>query len=207
MNTRLKARLSFFIYIFLLAASDTRFSYMILNMFLAFSALEISFLLPLFKVNSKREIFVSTFFYGVFILLAPNVFYVVTDLIHLNGFKFDYLNGLVIAEWWNFFILTVGVLLAIYYFILMLEQIENLQQKIRWKDVCIGAFIILSSIGVFIGRFLRFHSIHLFTDPISVMKLFINSLNNESLLFICGISLLQFIIYWLFRDLKRVEGV
>ncbi|MED2737716.1 DUF1361 domain-containing protein [Bacillus toyonensis] len=207
MDTRLKARLSFFIYITVLAVSDTRFSYMILNMFLAFAALEISFLLPLFKVNSKREIFVSTFFYGVFILLAPNVFYVVTDLIHLNGYRFDYLNGLVIAEWCDFFILTSGVLLAIYYFILMLEQIESLPQEIRWKDVCIGAFIILSSIGVFIGRFLRFHSIHLFTDPISVMKLFTNSLNEGALLFICGISLLQFIIYWLFRDLKRVEGV
>lgn len=62
------------------------YSFMILNMFLAFAALELSFLLPLFKAKSKRELPVSIAFYIVFVLLSPNVFYVITDLIHLNMF-------------------------------------------------------------------------------------------------------------------------
>ncbi|ARJ24659.1 DUF1361 domain-containing protein [Bacillus sp. ISL-8] len=202
MNERSKARISFFIYLSILFIFDIKYSFMILNMFLAFAALELSFLLPLFKVKQKSEIPVSSLFYIIFILLSPNVFYVVTDLIHLNIYEFNYKKGLVLEEWKNFFVLTSGVIIAIYYYILMLKQVNNLLQTKRRKGM-LFVFILLSSIGIFIGRFLRFHSIHLFTEPLSLVRQFVYAMNGSSVLFIIWLTLLQCTVWWLFVDVKR----
>ncbi|MGG0153162.1 DUF1361 domain-containing protein [Bacillus mycoides] len=202
MNERLKARISFFIYIAVLIIFDVKYSFMILNIFLAFAALELSFLLPLFKVKQKSEILVSSLFYIIFILLSPNVFYVVTDLIHLNIYQFNYKKGLVLEEWKNFFVLTSGVIIAIYYYILMLKQVNNLLHT-KWKKGILFVFILLSSIGIFIGRFLRFHSIHLFTEPLSLVRQFVYAMNGSSVLFIIWLTLLQCTVWWLFVDVKR----
>ncbi|MBN3526659.1 DUF1361 domain-containing protein [Paenibacillus apiarius] len=176
---------------------------MILNMFLAFAALELSFLLPLFKVKSKRELPVSIAFYIVFVLLSPNVFYVITDLIHLNMFEFNYKQGLIHKEWWNFFVLINGVLLGIYFYILMLRQIRSLILHIKGYKTILLVFVILGSIGVYIGRFLRFHSIHLFTEPFSLASQLLDSINGDSILFISWMSMLQLIMGWLFLDSRR----
>ncbi|MBK5348587.1 DUF1361 domain-containing protein [Bacillus sp. TH44] len=202
MNERSKVRISFFIYLSILIIFDIKYSFMILNMFLAFAALELSFLLPLFKVKQKSEIPVSSLFYIIFILLSPNVFYVVTDLIHLNIYEFDYKKGLVLEEWKNFFVLTSGVIIAIYYYILMLKQVNNLLQT-KWRKGMLFVFILLSSIGIFIGRFLRFHSIHLFTEPLSLVRQFVYAMNGSSVLFIIWLTLLQCTVWWLFVDVKR----
>jgi uncharacterized membrane protein len=207
MTERSKARISFFAYIFLLIAFDTEYPFMIFNLFLAFAALELSFLLPLFDIKNRKEIPASILFYLVFILMSPNVFYVVTDLIHLKIFTFDFKQGLVLEEWWNFSILTGGVLLAIYYFVLMIKQLNILLLAIKWRTSIIFGFMILSSIGIYIGRFLRFHSIHLFTEPLSLVQQVIASVNVSSLLFVTWISVLQFTIYWLFVDTKGVAHV
>ncbi|QEL82843.1 DUF1361 domain-containing protein (plasmid) [Bacillus sp. JAS24-2] len=206
MNERSKARLSFFIYISLLIICDVKYSsFLILNMFLAFSALELSFLLPLFKIQEKRDIPSSLAFYGIFILLSPNVFYVVTDLIHLNIFKFDYKKELLLKEWWNFSILTAGVLLSIFYYTLMLKQIESLLGNFKYKQGALLMLILLSSFGIYIGRFLRFHSVHLFIEPFSLLIQVWKTLNIEALLFIGWISILQLIIYWLFVSIRKDE--
>ncbi|QWG61147.1 DUF1361 domain-containing protein [Bacillus mycoides] len=202
MNERSRARISFFIYLSILIIFDIKYSFMILNMFLAFAALELSFLLPLFKVKQKSEIPVSSLFYIIFILLSPNVFYVVTDLIHLNIYEFNYKKGLVLEEWKNFFVLTSGVIIAIYYYILMLKQVNNLLQT-KWRKGMLFVFILLSSIGIFIGRFLRFHSIHLFTEPLSLVRQFVYAMNGSSVLFIIWLTLLQCTVWWLFVDVKR----
>ncbi|MGH0423336.1 DUF1361 domain-containing protein [Bacillus pretiosus] len=202
MNERLKARICFFIYMAVLIVFDVEYSFMILNMFLAFAALELSFLLPLFKVKQKSEVLVSSLFYIIFILLSPNVFYVVTDLIHLNIYQFNYKNGLVLEEWKNFFVLTSGVIIAMYYYVVMLKQVNNLLHT-KWKTGMLFVFVLLSSIGIFIGRFLRFHSIHLFTEPLSLVKQFLYALNGSSILFIIWLTFLQCIVWWLFVDRKR----
>ena len=39
------------------------------------------------------------YFCSYFILLVPNTFYMVTDLIHLNQFTFDFYVQLNLTEW------------------------------------------------------------------------------------------------------------
>ncbi|CDQ40444.1 MULTISPECIES: DUF1361 domain-containing protein [Virgibacillus] len=200
MNERTKARISFFIYIGLLIVFDTSYSFMILNLFLAFAALELSFLLRLFHVQNKREIPMSVLFFIVFLLLSPNAIYVVTDLIHLNVFAFDFKEGLQLNEWWNFTILVSGVILAIYYYVNMIKQVYFYSNDITSAKWLFFVFILLSSIGVFIGRFLRFHSIHLFTEPVTLIVRFIEAIDFSAVLFISWMSILQFLICWLFLD-------
>ena len=59
----------------------------------------------------------------IFLLLVPNTFYMITDLIHLNQFQFNFLAGLNITEWIYFTYLILGVLLAIYLTILIFLEI------------------------------------------------------------------------------------
>jgi uncharacterized membrane protein len=207
MTERSKARISFFAYIFLLLAFDTSYPFMIFNLFLAFAALELSFLLPLFKIENKKEIPASALFYLVFILMSPNVFYVLTDLIHLKIFAFDFKQGLVLEEWWNFSVLTGSAILAIYYFSLMMKQIHLLLLAVKWRTSIVFGFMILSSIGIYIGRFLRFHSVHLFTEPLSLVTQVFASINVSSFLFVTWMSVLQFLIYWLFVEKKGANHV
>lgn len=206
MSDRFKARISFFVYISMLIMFDNAYSFMIFNLFLAFAALELSFLLPLFKMHKKSEFPVSSVFFLVFILLSPNVFYVVTDLIHLKMFDFNYKQGLILKEWWNFFVLVSGVLFAVFYYKLMLQQIQSLFTNTKWNKLIVVVFILLGSLGIYIGRFLRFHSIHFFTEPFSMLKQILDSLDGKAWLFMLGISILQFIVYWLFSDSKRSDG-
>ena len=55
-----------------------------------------------------------------FLLLVPNTFYMITDLIHLNQFQFNFLVGLNLKEWIFFTYLMLGVFLAMYVMILIL---------------------------------------------------------------------------------------
>ncbi|MCR8844037.1 DUF1361 domain-containing protein [Paenibacillus sp. SC116] len=183
---------------------------MTFNLFLAFAALELSYLLPLFKIKTKSEIPISFLFYLIFILMSPNVFYVVTDLIHLKRFDFNYRQGIIVMEWWNFFVLVSGVLLAIYFYILMTNQVRQLLQSFQWRasSVTFGMFIflLLTSFGIFIGRFLRFHSVHLFIEPWSLIERVWYAIDRNALLFILWMTVLQVIIVWLFgRNEKRGE--
>ena len=60
------------------------------------------------------------------LLLVPNTFYMITDLIHLNQFQFNFLVGLNLTEWVCFTYLMLGVFLAIYVMILIFMEIGHL---------------------------------------------------------------------------------
>lgn len=195
---RNKARLLFFSYALLLLASEHRFSFMSFNLFLAYIALEISYLLPLFKAKKRSELPACLLVYVLFLLMSPNVFYMVTDLIHLNAFPFRYMSGLQMREWWHFTILVSGVFIAIFFYSIMIKQVQSLWRGSGWNGPILLAFIMLGSIGIYIGRFLRFHSVHLFTEPFELFDRFLASLSRESFMFIGWITLLQLLIVWMF---------
>ena len=50
----------------------------------------------------------------------------ITDLIHLNQFQFNFLVGLNLTEWVYFTYLMLGVFLAIYVMILIFMEIGHL---------------------------------------------------------------------------------
>ncbi|NDQ96324.1 DUF1361 domain-containing protein, partial [Staphylococcus aureus] len=84
MQSRYIARI-YFLILFIVSLFETKiFQFMTLNLFLAYIPFELSLLLRLFKPNKKYEWPLFIIYSFIFVLLLPNTFYMVTDLIHLN---------------------------------------------------------------------------------------------------------------------------
>ncbi|MFD0588540.1 DUF1361 domain-containing protein [Paenibacillus sp. GCM10027627] len=203
LSERNKARLLFGAYALTILIFQNNYFFMVFNLFLAFAALEISYLLPLFRSKSKIELPAQLLVYLVFLLMSPNVFYMVTDLIHLNAFRFKYWNGLYLKEWLNFTLLVSGVMIAVYYYSLMIKGLKRLLSGSKWGLPILLLFIVLGSVGIYIGRFLRFHSVHLFTEPFSLIEQFFASLSKDALLFIGFITVLQLLVIWMFASREK----
>lgn len=98
------------------------------------------------------------------LLLIPNSFYIITDLFHLGKSKaaprwFDLL--LVFSFAWN------GVVLGI----LSIRQVELIARVVAGRPVSFVVILVvmwLVALGVYIGRFLRFNSWDVLTNPLSL---------------------------------------
>lgn len=102
---------------------------------------------------------------AAWLLFIPNSFYIITDLFHLSRFRtapqwFDLL--LIFSFAWN------GILFGI----ISLRRVEIIISKIRGRGfsiLIVFAVMWLSAFGIYIGRFLRFNSWDVITDPISLV--------------------------------------
>ncbi len=97
----------------------------------------------------------------VWLLFFPNAPYLITDILHYEErppvpFWFDIL--LVMSATWNGLILGIVSLINIELFLAK-------HLKPIWVNVCVFFSLLLCSYGVFIGRFLRFNSWDIVTDP------------------------------------------
>jgi uncharacterized membrane protein len=98
------------------------------------------------------------------LLFIPNSFYIITDFYHLSHFRaapqwFDLL--LIFSFAWN------GILCGI----ISLRRIESVISVIRGKGFSIlVVFLVmwLCAFGIYIGRFLRYNSWDVLTDPVSL---------------------------------------
>lgn len=130
MTSRYIARL-YFIILFTFSLFETRvFNFMSLNLFLAYIPFELCLLLRLFKPRKNYEWPLFIVFGLIFILLVPNTFYMLTDLIHLNQFTFDFYVRLNIMEWLYFTYILLGVFLAMYCMILIFINIMHFTTKL-----------------------------------------------------------------------------
>lgn len=103
----------------------------------------------------------SILFMGVWLLFFPNAPYMITDLFHYEvrpevPYWYDLL--LVISAAWNGLILGLVSLMNIETFLA-----RHLKQF--WVMAGVFLSLLLCSYGVFIGRYLRFNSWDIFTDP------------------------------------------
>ncbi len=101
----------------------------------------------------------------VWLLFFPNAPYIITDLLHYEErapvpFWYDIL--LVISAAWNGLILGLISLLNV-------ETFLRRHIKPLWATVCVLVSLLLCGYGIFIGRFLRFNSWDVVTDPAMLM--------------------------------------
>jgi len=90
MQGRYIARIYFIILIVISLFESRIFEFMTLNIFLAYIPFELCLLLKLFKPKKVIEWPLFIIFSLIFLLMVPNTFYMVTDLIHLNQFTFNF---------------------------------------------------------------------------------------------------------------------
>lgn len=134
----------------------------------------------------------------VWLLFLPNAPYLVTDLIHLR-------HRAPIPLWYDalvFFLFAVaGWVLGSY----SLAQMDrNLRQRLRpaWTNTLMGAAILLSGLGVYIGRFRRWNSWDALLRPDDLLADLLGSFTQtpvllEALLFSGLMAALLALSYWI----------
>lgn len=204
MNTQLKWSIRLFyviwlIVLFLLAKPP--FNFLVLNTFLAYIPIELSFHIG---VNKPKSGILFWPLVIIWLLFYPNAPYLLTDLFHLSLLQPYGANGLLRLDlnmWLNFTLLIVSAIPATIIGMWGVKQINDgvisrlhMNQKIAPLGITIIS--ILSAIGIFIGRFLRIHTVYLFITPELFIKPILNMWNQSSIIFIGLLTIVQLVIYW-----------
>ena len=92
----------------------------------------------------------------------------ITDLIHLNQFQFNFLVGLNLTEWVYFTYLMLGVFLAIYVMILIFMEIGHLTSHLWLNRTLIIAYV-LKWIRHIYRPILRLHTVYLIDEPLKIL--------------------------------------
>ena len=191
MQPRYIARI-YFIILFIISLAETRvFNFMTLNLFLAYVPIELCLLLKLFKPKKVFEWPLFVVFGLIFLLLVPNTFYMITDLIHLNQFQFNFLVGLNLTEWVYFTFLMLGVFLAIYVMILIFMEIGHLTSHLWLNRTLIIVLMFLNGLGIYIGRFLRLHTVYLIDEPLKIATQVLSVFNIKTFMFVLLMVMMQ----------------
>lgn len=146
-------------FILFVLVTPTHFDFLMWNVFLALLPLDFALLVLIFK--SKL---LQAFFSFLWLLFFPNTMYMITDFIHLQYIS-DSLD--VRYQYFNYSVLSAGIFIGVYLGILSLEL---LIQKFFIKRggltvlVLLAIVSLVSSIGIYLGRFLRLNSWDVFTN-------------------------------------------
>ena len=142
---------------------------MIWNLFLALVPLVFSWLL----IHKWGKGWLGWVLFAVWLVLIPNAFYMVTDLIHISQLRFYYFlerysdfSKAIYAEnvgaWVEMFYLTSGFLLGLVAGLKSMRDVMgSLGKKVKERKkflVAVGGMVLLIGFGMWMGRFLRLNS-------------------------------------------------
>lgn len=173
------------------------------NMLLAIVVYIISIIVVyLHKKKSHKIWFISSIF--IYIIFFPNSFYIITDLIHFQNYEFfntyPSIYTFHIYDWFVFFVVTIGALVALKLSILSISHVKSVMPKIQKKYEYIGLTIlfVLSSAGIYLGRFIRLNSWNIF----DVTYIFNAIFDRFSffIMFVLLFTIIHMIAYILFKE-------
>lgn len=205
MQSRYVARILFVLLMLLTLPLNHFYNFMALNLFLAYIPFELVLLLKLFIPKRKFEWPLFVIFALIFILILPNTFYMVTDLIHLNQFGFDIYHGARPTEWMYFTFLVSGVLFALYLYALINMKLLHLTDKPVFNYLIVTFLIITNSLGIFMGRFLRLHTVYLINQPLAILRDVMTLLDARGVFFIILMAILQILYLILIKGVRMVK--
>ncbi|WP_369689707.1 DUF1361 domain-containing protein [Lentilactobacillus kosonis] len=179
--------------------------FLVLNTFLAFIPIELSF-----HIDKKRPHNPILFWVIVIIwlLFYPNTPYLLTDLFHLSLLQPYGSNGLLRLNnymWFNYALLMISTISSTVLGFWGLDRVAKAiadrlhMHHLVFTNVVIVILTILSSIGIFIGRFLRIHTIYLFLTPEQFIKPLLNMWSSSALLFIGLLTIIQLLFFYLIK--------
>lgn len=197
--------LGIWLYILFMHFGRETFSFMGLNVFLAW--LPIIFAQFFLSMKSKgRWIFAP-----LWLLFFPNGPYLLTDLFHLASLEVYQPGGHFLNDtrsWWSYLLLLLPALIMVFSVMSQVFKLFSaLKLQVRQKIVGLIVLSLLSSIAVYIGRFERIHSVELLIHPVKVLNLLISYWNLGKVQFILIFSILQLgiwgLIYFLQQEAKE----
>ena len=202
---------------------ERTWSFLMWNLFLAWVPLGAA---VLFRFLSPKG--ALTFFRGlllgilglVWFLFFPNAPYMVTDFIHINGREFfaltqgQWVFNREFLLWYDLVMMTLFVMTALMtgfwsLFLMQKSVKENFGRPLSW--LFSGFVLFIASFGIYLGRFIRWNSWDLVTNPKDLIKSVLGNFHDEALgftlLFFAFLVLLYInFYYWSFLSVRESEG-
>jgi len=143
-------------------SGSQRYTIQVWNLFLAWIPFALAYVVHMLSWRRRLVYFVTPVFALVWLIFFPNAQYLLTDLEHLSQ------ESTVAPLWYDVILLVwltwTGMLLGIVSLNLMQDVVRRtFNRQIGWIFVFLVAGF--SSVGVYIGRFMRLNSTDLFQDP------------------------------------------
>lgn len=197
-------RVTFWLYLLYIYITVYRqgsfYSFLLLNTFLGYLPIEIALHL---KATQSKLIYWGLFV--LWLLFYPNAPYVITDLFHLARMDpYNPANGLMSFDlhmWLNFTNLVASAFGCALMGIWSLEYVaQTLQKRFRllgwpYRTLLVVFLTLASSIGIYVGRFLRLHTAYLFFEPDAVIKQLLEMWNPRMLIFVTFMTIIQLITW------------
>jgi len=159
-------------------SDDVKYGFLIWNLFLAWIPFVIAYFTYTLTIKRTWLYFLIPFAAFVWLIFFPNAPYILTDFQHLRGAGQD------IPVWYDVLVFIwfswTGLLLGIVSLFMMQEIVRR--EFGRWAG---WGFVVtvtmLSSIGIYMGRFLRWNSWDILRDPKSIALFIIERAQSPSL--------------------------
>jgi uncharacterized membrane protein len=140
----------------------------------------------------------------VWLVFLPNAPYIVTDLIHIR-------SGNNTMLWLDVLVVLSFALSGLFLFYLSIYDMQRIIAS-KFKKIPITAstllILFLCGFGVYLGRFLRYNSWEIISQPQILITDVFNILispfqNSEAWLFTIGFSAFLAVGYWMFNSFKQ----
>ncbi len=138
------------------------FIFLVWNIFLAWVPFRISFYL-IKPGNGKK--WKQLLLFGTWLLFFPNALYIITDLIHLE-------MDTSVPKWFDAILLFASSVVGLLMAFVSLYRVENCLAKNiskKWLPMFILSILFLGSFGVYLGRFLRWNSWDIISNPFQLI--------------------------------------
>lgn len=138
------------------------FIFLVWNIFLAWIPFRLTQYLD---ATGKRKYIKNGALLMVWLLFFPNALYIITDLIHLG-------IDTTVPKWFDAILLFSAAIAGLMMAFISLFRVERyLAMSIarKWMPVLILFIIFLGSFGVYLGRFLRWNSWDILSNPLQLL--------------------------------------
>ncbi|MEO6729628.1 MAG: DUF1361 domain-containing protein [Ferruginibacter sp.] len=142
----------------ILYSGSIRFIFLLWNLFLAWIPFQVSLYLPLEKPANKPHAY---FLLALWLLFFPNALYIITDLIHLE-------TKANVPVWYDAILLFTSAIAGLMMAFASLYKVElffNKHVGPKASAKLIVGCLFLGSFGVYLGRFLRWNSWDIISNP------------------------------------------
>ena len=153
----------------------------------------------------------------IWVLLLPNTFYMLTDLLHVPP-NMEWVEQLetggavvrhsaLVHEWILLLLIGMGAFFGVMLGCRALYEFEKslpaaFGEAGKW--FCIGGLCLLSGIGIYIGRFLRFNSWDIL-NPLHLLCTLLGSVDALAVLFTACMAASIFLMYSFYRQVLCVK--
>ena len=190
---------------------------MVNNVFLAYLPVEMSF-----HVSWKRHALAFWSMFVAWLLFYPNAPYVLTDYFHLahidpyvakEGGKCTRIVRPDLRLWLTFAVLSASAMVSAILGTWSLDHVTgHLQARIKrhgsaWLVLFVAALAALSSVGIYLGRFPRIHSVHLLTSPYNALGKMATSCSLNMFEFVILLTLIQLVMWGCLRLLRTLYAI